>query len=200
MKKSTKPHTSKIFKYLSYIVLLVILLLSIYLWYLGAFTNINVLREIVGVDTHPLLAPIIFFALQIFQILVPIIPGSVTLTAGVVLFGPWLGFFYNYTSIVIGSTLAFLLARFYGQKLIIHYIDSKSQAKYLKWIENDKKFTRIFAIAILLPGAPDDILSMIAGISKMKLKTFIIIMIIAKPLSIAAYSGAFTFLKKWLNF
>lgn len=189
-----KNHTSKIFKYLSYIVLIILAGLSLYLWYIGAFTDIKVLRAIVGVDTHPLLAPLIFFALQIFQILIPIIPGTITLTAGVVLFGPWLGFIYNYSSIVLGSTLAFLLVRRFGKAFVENYIDEGQHTKYFKWIEDEQKFTRIFAVAILLPGAPDDLLSMLAGLSAMRLRTFIIIMLIAKPLSIAVYSGAFSFL------
>ncbi|CAH0416663.1 TVP38/TMEM64 family protein [Periweissella fabaria] len=193
MAKTTK--TNQIFKYLSYFVLILLAVLGLYLWYIGAFTDIKVLRSIVGINTHPLLAPVIFFALQIFQILIPIIPGTITLTAGVVLFGPWLGFVYNYTSIVLGSTLAFLLVRRFGKAFVTNYIDEGKHTKYLKWIEDKQKFTRIFAIAILLPGAPDDILSMLAGLSEMRLRTFIIILLIAKPLSIAAYSGAFSFLK-----
>lgn len=198
MPRSTQ--TSKIFKYLSYIVLVIIIILSIYLWRIGAFTNINVLRQIVGIDRHPLLAPIIFFALQIFQILIPVIPGTITLTAGVVLFGPWLGFIYNYLSIVLGSILAFLVVRYFGQHFIQHYIDAEKHGKYLRWLEDEKKFTRLFAIAILLPGAPDDILSMLAGLSTMKIRTFIIIMLIAKIPSIAVYSGGFSFLKQWFHF
>lgn len=197
------PHskqTSKIFKYLSYIVLIIIIILSIYFWRIGVFTNINVLRQIVGVDRHPLLAPVIFFTLQIFQILIPIIPGTITLTAGVVLFGPWLGFIYNYLSIVFGSMLAFLIVRYFGQHFIHHYIDAQKHGKYLRWLENEKQFTRLFAIAILLPGAPDDILSMLAGLSPMKLRTFMLIMLIAKIPSIAVYSGGFSFLKQWLHF
>ncbi|MCM0599673.1 TVP38/TMEM64 family protein [Periweissella fabalis] len=195
MTKSTKTH--QIFKYLSYIVLFLLAGVGLYLWYIGAFTDIKVLRSIVGVDTHPLLAPIIFFALQIFQILIPIIPGTITLSAGVVLFGPWLGFIYNYSSIVIGSTLAFLLVRRFGKKFVANYIDEGQHTKYLKWIEDQQKFTRIFAVAILLPGAPDDLLSMLAGLSAMRLRTFVVILLIAKPLSIAVYSGAFSFLTRF---
>lgn len=197
---STSSRTNKIFKYLSYLVLIAVAILALYLWHIGAFTNIKVLRQIVGVDTHPLLAPIIFFLLQIFQILIPIIPGSLTLTAGVVLFGPVLGFIYNYLSIIIGSILAFLITRYFGQAFVQNYIDAEKHGKYLKWLENERKFTRIFAIAILLPAAPDDILSMLAGLSPMKLKTFIIIMLIAKIPSIAVYSGAFSFLRHWFQF
>lgn len=193
----TKIKTHKIIAWASYLVLALIIALGIYLWYIGAFTHIEVIRRIVGVDTHPILAPIIFFVLQIIQIVIPIIPGSLTLSAGVILFGPWMGFVYNYTSIVLGSILAFMLGRYFGHKLLKHLVSPEKQMKYLKWLDDEKRFTKIFFLAILLPGAPDDILSMMAGLSKMTPRTFIIIMLVGKPLSIAAYSGLFRFVENF---
>ncbi|MNC78019.1 SNARE associated Golgi protein [compost metagenome] len=46
----------------------------------------------------------------------------------------------------------------------------------------------MFALGILLPGAPDDFLCMLAGASGMKLKKFMIILILCKPGALFLYS------------
>ncbi|MCT4396021.1 TVP38/TMEM64 family protein [Periweissella beninensis] len=190
MKKTTKIQTYHVLQIISYLSIIATLSLMVYLWQIGAFTNLKVLQKLVGLDAHPLLAPLIFIALQICQIIIPIIPGALTLTAGVLLFGPWWGFLYNYLGIIIGSTLAFLLARYFGGQLLIHLFSLKQRTKYLTWLDhNERRFAKFFIVAILLPGFPDDLLTMIAGLSKMSLRTFCIIILIAKPLSIASYSG-----------
>lgn len=190
MKKTTKIQTHHILQILSYLTLILTICLTIYLWSIGTFTNIRVLRTLVGLDQHPLLAPIIFMLLQILQVIVPIIPGVLTLTAGVILFGPWWGFVFNLSGVVIGSSLAFLLARYFGGILMPHLFSEKQRTKYLTWLDKkNRSFTTFFAVAILLPGFPDDLLTMVAGLSKMSLRAFIIIIITTKPWTIAVYSG-----------
>lgn len=135
-------------------------------------------------------APLIFMFVQTVQVVVPILPGAVGCAFGVVFFGGLLGFVYSYVGICIGSVLAFLFARRCGAVLVRQMTGSKFYDKYVKFLENEKKFERIFAVLIFLPVAPDDFLCYLAGLSNMKLRRFTWIILLGKPLAIFLYSTA----------
>lgn len=133
-------------------------------------------------------AGIIFVLIQIIQVIIPVIPGGVSCVAGVIVFGAGMGFVYNYVGICIGSILVFLIAKRYGRALMVKMFDKKLIDKYESWTEKNGRFTKLFALAIFLPVAPDDFLCYLAGTTRMKLKTFTAVILLGKPLSIAAYS------------
>ena len=72
--------------------------------------------------------------------------------------------------------------------------DKKLIDRYIGWLDKGSKFEKLFTIAILLPVAPDDFLCYLAGITKMTLKKFTIILLICKPATILAYSMGLAFL------
>ena len=145
------------------------------------------------IKTAGVAAPLLFISLQIIQVVFPIIPGGIGCAAGVLLFGPWYGFLYNYIGICIGSIINFLLARRYGKFLVKAFVKERIYNKYIEWTYQEKSFVKLFAVAIFLPVAPDDFLCMVAGLTNMKLKTFAKIIIVAKPVSIFTYSISLTF-------
>lgn len=132
-------------------------------------------------------APMIFIIFQAIQVVLPISPGAVGCVAGVLIFGSIQGFIYNYIGICIGSIAAFLLARHYGVNYVMNMSNKKVFNKYIGWL-NKPSFDRIFATAIFLPVAPDDFLCYIAGLSRMKFKKFVLIIILGKPFAIVMYS------------
>jgi uncharacterized membrane protein YdjX (TVP38/TMEM64 family) len=162
--------------------------LSIYFINLGVFKDINALRGLVGHSV--ILGPIIFICLQILQVVIPIIPGGISSAAGVLIFGPYMGFVYNYVGICIGSVIIFLLGRRYGKPFILSMISDKTYNKYIGWLDNQSRFEKLFALAIFLPVAPDDALCLMAGLTNISLKKFTLIILLAKPISIFLYSMA----------
>ena len=66
----------------------------------------------------------------------------------------------------------------------------QTQKKDKKSKSKGKKFDKFFALAIFFTCAPDDVLCMIAGLTKMSWKKFSAIILLGKPASIAAYSMA----------
>lgn len=162
--------------------------LTIYFINLGVFKDINALRGLVG--NSVILGPIVFILLQILQGVIPIIPGGVSSAAGVLIFGPYLGFVYNYVGISIGSVIIFLLGRRYGKPFILSMISDKTYDKYIGWLDNQSRFEKLFALAIFLPVAPDDALCLMAGLTNMTVKKFTLIILLAKPASIFLYSMA----------
>ncbi|MBO0461318.1 MULTISPECIES: TVP38/TMEM64 family protein [Enterococcus] len=162
--------------------------ITIYFINLGVFKDINALKGLVGDSI--ILGPIIFILIQILQVVIPIIPGGISTAAGVLIFGPYAGFIYNYVGICIGSIIIFLLGRKYGKPFILSMISDKTYDKYIGWLDNQSRFEKLFALAIFLPVAPDDALCLMAGLTNISVKKYTLIILIAKPLSIFLYSMA----------
>lgn len=142
-------------------------------------------------------APLFFVFIQAVQVIIPILPGAVGCVYGVMFWGPLKGFIFNYIGICIGSIGAFLIARRFGQRLVIQMTDEKFYDKYSKYLDMENRFEKIFALLIFLPVAPDDFLCYLAGISKMDLKKFVTIILLGKPAAIFLYSmGLNTVLQK----
>lgn len=152
----------------------------------GAFSSVEALQE--WMDSYGIWAPLIFIILQAVQVVIPIIPGGVTLLGGVILFGPWWGFVYNYIGIIAGSFAVFGISRVYGKPLMYKLFKPESIEKYENWTSNHGRFAKLFAIAIFLPGAPDGVICYLAGTTEMTWKLYSIIILTAKPASIALYS------------
>jgi uncharacterized membrane protein YdjX (TVP38/TMEM64 family) len=144
--------------------------------------------------------PIIFIIIQAIQVVLPIMPGAFGCVVGVIAFGPFYGFVYNYIGIVIGSIFAFLLSKSYGIQLVKAMVKPKTFDKYVGWLEKGKKFEKLFALAIFMPVAPDDYLCFLAGTTSMTLRKFVFIIILCKPLSIYLYSMGLANLTSLINF
>ena len=175
----------KLINFISIIGLVISIGLTIYFINLGVFKDLNSLRGLVGDSI--ILGPIIFILIRILQVLIPIIPGGISTAAGVLIFGPYAGFIYNYVGLTLGSIIAYMLSRNFGLPLIRKLFKEETINKYLKYIRT-KKFEKIFFWGIFLPGAPDDLLCYIAGISNLTFKKFVIIILIGKPLTLIFYS------------
>lgn len=141
---------------------------------------------------------LLFVLFQAVQVVVPILPGSLGCLAGVLLFGPWNGFLYNYIGICAGSLMAFAVARYCGKPLLPVLFSEKTIAKYSHWAEEKNRFATLFAWAIFLPVAPDDFLCYLAGTTNMTWRRFTIIILLGKPLAIALYSLGLTMV--WQKF
>ena len=163
----------------------------------GIFTDRAMMEELVS--RGGIWGPVTFMIIQMGQVVVPVIPGGITCAVGVVVFGPWYGLLYNYIGIVAGSCINFYLARRYGQCLVKFFVKEETYNKYITWLEKGKKFDKFFAAAIFFPCAPDDVLCMIAGLTKMPWKKFSAIILLGKPASIAAYSMALVYAGGFLS-
>lgn len=139
------------------------------------------------ISNYGVLGPIVFIFIQIIQVVFPIIPGGASCLAGALAFGGLYGFIYNYIGLCIGSVCNFFLSKKYGVKIIDFFFKRETSKKYLKYVKS-KKFDKLFAWGIFLPGAPDDLLCYISGLSSISFKKFLIIILLGKPLTLILYS------------
>lgn len=166
--------------------LLFLLLLAVYGWKNGLFRSMDALQSFIR--SCGIWAPLAFVFMQVCQILLAFIPGGILLSGGVLAFGPALGLLYNMAGTAAGSWLNFELAKRWGKPIVRHLVPEKTRQKYFTWLdEKPKRFTRLFAVAILLPFFPDDALCLIAGLTPMSRRTFLLILLLKLP-TVAAYS------------
>ncbi|MDY3052755.1 MAG: TVP38/TMEM64 family protein [Ndongobacter sp.] len=194
--------TRKILSITTILGIIVFLLLGLWAFHEGYLTDRGKLQALL--ERAGSWAPLLFILLQIVQCIIPIIPGGVTLVIGVVVFGPWMGFVYNYIGIFIGETGCFLLARRFGQPLVRALVSEQSFQKHIvRLSDNQKKINRFFWITMLLPGMPDDFICMLAGLSQMSFRWFLITLAWTKVPSMLSYTlflnQGFEFLLKWLQ-
>ena len=192
---STKT-SRRLINILTIVTTIILILLCIYWYKLGIFTDQAKMRAYLA--NKQIIGPVIFVLIQIIQVVIPVIPGGVSLLGGVIFFGPVWGFIYNYVGICIGSIILFFLARYYGKPFILHLVSEDTYEKYMKWTKNQKKYNWFFAICIVAPAAPDDVLCMISGLTDMKVSTYIWIILLGKPWTIAAYSLGLVYGAKWV--
>lgn len=162
----------------------------------GIFTSPEALENFV--KSAGIWGPVVFMVLQVVQVIIPIIPGGISNAAGVILFGPVMGFVYNYVSICTGSIFAFLISRRYGMPVLQLLFKQKTIDKYIGRLSQGKAYERFFAAAIFFPVAPDDFLCYLTGLTNMSLKKYILIILLGKPFSIFLYSVSLAAITKFL--
>ena len=166
------------------------LMLGVWMWREGLFTSQERLNQFMGGMGHWAAAAFVLF--QAVQVVVPVLPGGLGCLAGVVLFGPWQGFLYNYVGICAGSLAAFAIARSCGRPLLYRMFPASLIEKYDRWSEEKGRFARWFALLIFLPVAPDDYLCFLAGTTGISWQKYTAIILLCKPFSIALYSLGLT--------
>jgi len=164
------------------IILLEIIILALLINIIVHYNLLYFLKDIHKISSFieqfGIIAPVVFILLQILQVVLFIIPGEVTGFIGGILFGAFWGTVYTTMGVVLGSYFAFFLARKFGRP----FVEKMIGQKYLRKMDNfsETKITLIFFMIFLLPLFPDDIFCFLAGLTKMKTKTFLIIVSIGR--------------------
>lgn len=109
--------------------------------------------------------PVIFTLLQFLQVCVLPIPSTVTVWAGVTMFGPYWCMLYSFIGILLGSIAAFYIGRFLGYKVVVWIVGKEELDKWMKKLKG--KDTVLITAMFLLPLFPDDVLCFVAGLTKM---------------------------------
>ncbi|MGE9834392.1 TVP38/TMEM64 family protein [Streptococcus orisratti] len=180
----------KVIKVLGVLALIASGVFVIWLYRQGILNDSNELKTLV--KHYRFWGPLVFILIQIIQVVFPVIPGGVTTVAGFLIFGPVLGFIYNYIGILVGSGILFQLVRIFGRKFILLFVSEETFYRYEAKLETPG-YERFFIFCMASPISPADVMVMITGLTQMSFRKFMIINIIAKPLSIIGYSYLWIF-------
>ena len=124
-------------------------------------------------------AAVVYFLLQAVSVIIAPIPSNITTAAGALALGFWPGFFIGAAAIFAGSCVVFGLARRLGEPFVRRFADAKTIARYMPLIE--KKRDAFLFLALLLPFLPDDVLCILAGLTRIPAARFAVIALITRP-------------------
>ena len=133
-------------------------------------------------------AVFIFIAIQFLQVVVLPIPGFITVSVGVLLFGAFRGSVYSVIGIVSASIVAFFIGRVFGYKVAGWLVGKENLDKGLELVKGKDKV--ILTFMFLFPFFPDDVLCFVAGLSSMSVPYYIVMITITRIINIvvSAYS------------
>lgn len=127
------------------------------------------------VRSHGLAGMLVFLGLEIFQIVVAVVPGEpVQLMAGA-LYGPAGGLALCLVGILIGSTMIYFFVRALGAKAI----DPAVLHKY-RFLQDEKRARSALYLLFFLPGMPKDLLTYLGPFLPLKPGEFLLICTLAR--------------------
>ena len=126
------------------------------------------------IDSLGYLGDFAYMALVVLQVVVAVIPGEPVEILGGYAFGIWHGTMLYLIGAFIGSVIVFLFVRKFG-KVAAEVFFSKEKLDSLKFLHTSPKRTLIFSIIFTVPGTPKDLLVYFAGLTDMRLSTWLII-------------------------
>ncbi|MBQ8246000.1 MAG: TVP38/TMEM64 family protein [Lachnospiraceae bacterium] len=126
------------------------------------------------VDSHGIWGPILYVLFVFIQVLVALIPGEVFEIVGGYAFGTWQGSLLCLLGTFLGSLAVFTLVRRFGVRLVQVFFPLE-KLKALHFLKESPKRMFLFWIVFMIPGTPKDLLCYYAGLTDMKLGTFLLI-------------------------
>jgi uncharacterized membrane protein YdjX (TVP38/TMEM64 family) len=121
----------------------------------------------------------VYLGLQIFHIVVAVIPGQPFHIASGFVFGFWFGYALSITGILMGSIITFYLSRILGKDAMFLFFGEKKFTKFMNLVNSKKGMIVIFLI-YLIPGLPKEGLGYAVGLSKIKLLPFLLMVSIGR--------------------
>lgn len=186
----------------SAIVFLVLLLLAGGGWFLystGFFQAIRSLDSLRAYISRSPCSHLLFFLVQFLSVVFAPIPSNIVAAAGGLLFGTARAFTITFAAVVAGSLLTFCLARTLGRDFADRIVGRKLSEKYQSVLR--AKAPVFLTLAFLFPFFPDDMLCILAGLTDLSLRRFILIVVLARPwglLFASALGGASLAVSPWV--
>lgn len=138
----------------------------------------NIDAGIAFADRHTVIGPLLLIVWRILGVIFPALPAGVISFAVVPIFG-WLHtYIYTLLGILIGTSVAFFLARIFREKLVERFMTLKKIHKLESEISKKKQFLAIVAIRLFTVPVMD-FSSYIAGLTKISYKKFVLATAIA---------------------
>lgn len=141
----------------------------------------------------------LYIGLQIFQIIVSVLPGQALQFAAGYAYHFWLGFLFSAIGIAIGTVITFYLARFLGKDALHIIFGEEKFTKFVHTLNSKRSYLVLFVI-FLIPGIPKDLFTYAAGVSEIRILPFLALSLVGRtPAMIGSimmgnmfYNGSYT--------
>lgn len=121
----------------------------------------------------------IYMGLQVFQIIVSVLPGQALQFAAGYAYHFWLGLLFSLIGVALGTFITFYLARFLG-KDALHVIFGEEKFNRFVHTLNSKRSYIVLFVIFLIPGIPKDLFTYAAGVSEIRIVPFLLLSLIGR--------------------
>lgn len=135
------------------------------------------------VDQQGFWAPVAFVGMVVLQVVVAVIPGEPLEIAAGYAFGALEGTLLCILGTWIGGLTVFLLVRRFGTRAVEVFFPLE-KLNELKFLKNERRLTFWVFLVFFLPGTPKDVLCYFVGLTKLPLKTWVLVSAVARIPSI----------------
>ena len=125
------------------------------------------------------LGPLIGFFLPFLEAFLPFLPLFAFVFANASAYGLWIGFLLSWAGTTIGSYTVFLVVRKYGRARILRFLMKYERVqKLIHWVETHG-FGPLFLL-LCFPFTPSALVNLVAGLSNMKKKSYLLTLLAGK--------------------
>ena len=136
------------------------------------FSDPTRVRAMVG--NYPVASRLIFFIANFLQVIIAIIPGEPFELAAGYAFGALEGTIICMAAIYAASTLIFLLVKRYGRSVIELFFEAE-RIDQVRLFRAPGRLNILMYLLLFIPGTPKDILTYLAGLTPMRLSSWLVI-------------------------
>ena len=122
-------------------------------------------------------APLAFVALQATQVILAPVPGQTLAVAGGYLFGP-VGALYSVAGVAVGSGVVLALSRRYGRPFVERGVTDEALERFDTFVDDYGLVGLV--VVFSLPTFPDDAICALAGLTSIRLRTILAVLVVAR--------------------
>jgi uncharacterized membrane protein YdjX (TVP38/TMEM64 family) len=131
--------------------------------------------------------PLPGIALTFMKSFIPPLPTMLIVGVNAAVYGFWLGFLYSWIGIVSGCMVTFLIVRrVAGIPYLVRWAERPKVSKSMRWVRSNA-FSYVFLLSVF-PVGPFVVVNMAAGIAQMRIRSFLLAVIIGKGIMVVAVS------------
>ncbi|MDR2088089.1 MAG: VTT domain-containing protein [Clostridiales Family XIII bacterium] len=126
-----------------------------------------------------------FVGLQMFQVIVSVIPAQAVQIAAGYAYNFWIAYLVCVAGLIAGTVATYFIAKLLGRDALRLLFGAERIGKFVDKLNSKRAYILIFII-FLIPGIPKDIFAYAAGISQMNAPAFFLISLIARTPALMA--------------
>lgn len=131
------------------------------------------------VDGHGIWGRLIFIGMMVLQVICALIPGEPFEIGAGYAFGAIEGTALCLIGITLGCLVIFLFVRRYGVRLVEVFF-SREKIDSVRFLQNTRRLELLIFIVNAIPGTPKDLLSYFVALTKIKLSTWLLIVVVSR--------------------
>jgi len=161
----------------------ILIVLFMFLYYSGLIENLSSIESARSwIESFGAWGWVVFFLIQVAQVIILPIPSQITTLAGIALLGPWITFVISSIAVILGSLACFAIGKFVGVNFVYKIGKKETVDKYRKLISDKGRI--LLPVMFLFPFFPDDLICFVAGTTAMSWKYFVPVTFITRVIGV----------------